>query len=56
MFDDARPIVIHKPEDFASMRKAGRLAAEVLDMIAGHVKPGVTTNQDVEWWMRQRQK
>ncbi len=27
------------------MRKAGRLAAEVLDMIAGHVKPGVTTSE-----------
>lgn len=43
MSDDHRPIVIHKPEDFAGMRKAGRLAAEVLDMIAPHVQPGVTT-------------
>lgn len=41
---DKRKIKIHSPEDFAGMRKAGRLAAEVLDYITGHVKPGVTTN------------
>ncbi len=35
--------VIHKPEDFDGMRKAGRLAAEVLDFITPHVQPGVTT-------------
>ena len=40
---DARRITIHRPEDFAGMRAAGRLAAETLDMIAGHVRPGVTT-------------
>lgn len=45
MFDeDRRPITIHTPEDFEGMRKAGRLAAEVLDMIAPHVVPGVTTD------------
>ncbi|MEO1251197.1 MAG: type I methionyl aminopeptidase [Pseudomonadota bacterium] len=33
----------HPPEAFDGMRKAGRLAAECLDMIAGHVAPGVTT-------------
>lgn len=27
------------------MRKAGRLAAEVLDMIGEHVKPGITTSE-----------
>ena len=27
------------------MRVAGRLAAEVLEMIAPHVQPGVTTNE-----------
>jgi methionyl aminopeptidase len=43
--DDHRPIIIHKPEDFEAMRKAGRLAAEVLDMVADHVKPGVTTGE-----------
>lgn len=36
-------IKLHRPEDFEGMRKAGRLAAECLDMIAAHVKPGVTT-------------
>jgi methionyl aminopeptidase len=40
---DARRITIHRPEDFAGMRVAGRLAAETLDMIAAHVRPGVTT-------------
>jgi methionyl aminopeptidase len=33
----------HGPEAFAAMRVAGRLVAEGLDMIAAHVKPGVTT-------------
>ncbi len=36
-------IKLHGPEDFEGMRKAGRLAAECLDMIAAHIKPGVTT-------------
>ena len=36
-------ITIHTSEDFEGMRRAGRLAAEVLDMIAEHVQPGVTT-------------
>ena len=40
---DSRRITIHAPEDFAGMRAAGRLAAETLDMITPHVKPGVTT-------------
>ena len=40
---DARRITIYRPEDFAPMRAAGRLAAETLDMIAPHVRPGVTT-------------
>ena len=40
---DARRITIHRPEDFAGMRAAGRLAAETLDMIGPHVRPGVTT-------------
>jgi methionyl aminopeptidase len=42
---DARRITIHKPEDFQGMRAAGRLAGETLDMIAGHVCPGVSTGQ-----------
>lgn len=40
---DSRPITIHKPADFEGMRKAGRLCAEVLDMMAEHVDVGVTT-------------
>ena len=36
-------ITLHSAEEFEGMRKAGRLAADVLDMIADHVEPGVTT-------------
>lgn len=38
-------IVIKNAEDIAKMRVAGRLAAEVLEMIEPHVKAGVTTNE-----------
>jgi methionyl aminopeptidase len=38
-------IVIKSPEDIERMRVAGRLAAEVLDFIAPHVRPGVTTGE-----------
>jgi len=38
-----RHVKIHGGEEFAAMRKAGRLAAEVLDFVTPHVKPGVTT-------------
>lgn len=36
---------VKTPEEIAKMRVAGRLAAEVLEMIAPHVKPGVTTGE-----------
>ncbi|WP_430449921.1 type I methionyl aminopeptidase [Rhodophyticola sp.] len=36
-------IRIHQPQDFAGMRKAGALAARILDDIAPMVQPGVTT-------------
>jgi methionyl aminopeptidase len=36
-------IVIKTPEEIERMRVAGRLAAEVLDFIASHVRSGVTT-------------
>ena len=36
-------IPLHGPEAFAGMRKAGRLAAETLDMLVPYVVPGVTT-------------
>ena len=42
---DGRQIKLHGPEAFEGMRKAGRLAAETLDMITPHVKPGVTTER-----------
>ena len=38
-------IKLHGPEGFAGMRKAGRLAAEVLDALVPHVVPGVTTGE-----------
>jgi methionyl aminopeptidase len=36
-------IKLHGAEGFEGMRKAGRLAAECLDMLIPHVQPGVTT-------------
>ena len=36
-------IPLHGEEGFAGMRKAGRIAAEALDMLVDHVQPGVTT-------------
>jgi methionyl aminopeptidase len=41
---EERRIKIHDAADFVGMRKAGKLAAEVLDFITPHVKPGVTTD------------
>ena len=38
-------ITLHGPEAFAGMRKAGRLAAEALDLLVPHVLPGVTTSR-----------
>jgi methionyl aminopeptidase len=38
-------ITIKSPEEQLKMREAGRLAAEVLDMIGPHVAPGVTTEE-----------
>jgi methionyl aminopeptidase len=43
--DDSRAIKLHGPEAFEGMRRAGRLAAETLDFITPHVKPGVTTGE-----------
>jgi methionyl aminopeptidase len=36
-------IKLHGPQDFEGMRKAGRLAAEALDLLTPYVQPGVTT-------------
>jgi methionyl aminopeptidase len=38
-------ITIKTADEIAKMRVAGKLAANVLDMIAEHVKPGITTDQ-----------
>lgn len=39
------PVSIKTPEEIKKMRVAGRLAAEVLEMIAPHVQPGITTEE-----------
>ena len=36
-------IKLHGPDAFAAMRKAGRLAAQALDLLVEHAKPGVST-------------
>jgi methionyl aminopeptidase len=38
-------IIIKTAEEIEKMRVAGKLAAEVLEMIETHVKPGITTNE-----------
>lgn len=38
-------IRLYRPEDFAGMHAAGKLAAECLDMIGEHVVPGVRTDE-----------
>ncbi len=41
----AAVITLHNAEAFEGMRRAGRLAAETLDYITPHVKPGATTDE-----------
>ena len=36
-------VATHRPEDFEGMRLAGRMAAEVLDLLVPEVRPGVST-------------
>ena len=43
--DGAGHIPLYGPEDFAAMRRSGRLAAELLDYITPFVVPGVTTGE-----------
>jgi len=38
-------VSIKSPEQIAAMRVAGRLAADVLEMITPHVKPGISTGE-----------
>ena len=44
-------IKLHGPAGFEGMRKAGRLAADILDALVPHVVPGVTTGEldDIAW-------
>ena len=39
------PVTVKTPEQIEKMRVAGRLAAEVLEMLIPHVKPGVSTEE-----------
>jgi methionyl aminopeptidase len=39
------PVHIKSPQEIEKMRIAGRLAAEVLDFIEPHIKPGMTTGE-----------
>ena len=41
--DHGKPIPLHDEEGFAAMRAAGRIAADTLDFITPHVRPGVST-------------
>jgi len=43
--DPGMSVSIKSPEEIERMRVAGRCAAEVLEMIAAHVVPGVTTGE-----------
>ena len=38
-------VKLYSDEDFEGMRRAGRLAAEILDFIGAHVEPGVSTER-----------
>ncbi len=38
-------IKLHGPEGFEGMRRAGRLAADILDAMVDIVQPGVTTGE-----------
>jgi methionyl aminopeptidase len=42
---ESRVVKLHAAEAFEGMRKAGALAAEVLDFITDYVKPGVSTEE-----------
>lgn len=43
--DRDQKITLKTPEEIAKMRVAGKLAADVLEMIEEYVKPGITTNE-----------
>jgi len=41
----AEVIYLKNDQEIETMKKSGRLAAELLDMIEAHVKPGITTQE-----------
>ena len=43
--DSSGSVIIKTAAEQEAMRRAGRLAAEVLDMIGAHVQPGVSTDE-----------
>lgn len=45
MTTNAAGIILHGSEGFEGMRKAGKLAAEVLDFITPHVQKGISTEE-----------
>ncbi len=45
MLAPTKPISIKTPEEIEKMRVAGRLAAELLNMVRPHVQPGITTGE-----------
>ncbi|QDH16631.1 type I methionyl aminopeptidase [Swingsia samuiensis] len=45
MSDTDQGIVLYTKDDFKHLMAAGQLAAETLDMITDHVRPGVTTEE-----------
>jgi methionyl aminopeptidase len=45
MLQKTSSVTLKSPEEVERMRVAGRLAAEVLEMIASHVRAGISTNE-----------
>jgi methionyl aminopeptidase len=43
--ENPKDVVIHTAENFESMRKAGKLASQVLDYVTPFIKAGITTNE-----------
>jgi methionyl aminopeptidase len=43
------PVLIKTPEQVAGIRKAGRLAKDLLDLLEERIRPGVTTAQIDQW-------
>lgn len=42
-------IIIKTPEQIRGIREAGRITAQLLDLVAERIRPGITTNQINEW-------